>query len=90
MTKESLQLNVLISGGVAGAYERLLPEFQRMSGTKVTTVSGASSSPLCTRTNHAASPGRTRLSISAPRWRSTSARSYWLCKSSQNCGRLPK
>jgi hypothetical protein len=36
MTKESLQLNVLISGGFAGAYEQLLPEFQRMSGIKVT------------------------------------------------------
>jgi molybdate transport system substrate-binding protein len=37
-----LQLNVLISGGFAGAYEQLLPEFQRMSGIKVTTGSGAS------------------------------------------------
>jgi molybdate transport system substrate-binding protein len=42
MTKESAQLNVLISGGFAGAYEQLLPEFQRMSGIKVTTGSGAS------------------------------------------------
>ena len=42
MTKESLQLNVLISGGFAGAYERLLAEFQRMSGITVTTGSGAS------------------------------------------------
>ena len=42
MTKESLQLNVLISGGFAGAYEQLLPQFQRMSGLKVTTGSGAS------------------------------------------------
>jgi molybdate transport system substrate-binding protein len=42
MTKESLQLNVLISGGFAGAYEQLSPEFQRMSGIKVTTGSGAS------------------------------------------------
>jgi molybdate transport system substrate-binding protein len=42
MTKESLQLNALISGGFAGAYEQLLPEFQRMSGIKVTTGSGAS------------------------------------------------
>src|SRR5262247_2623954 len=38
----SAQLNVLISGGFAGAYEQLLPEFQRMSGIKVTTGSGAS------------------------------------------------
>src|SRR5262245_33930574 len=36
------QLNVLISGGFARAYEQLLPEFQRMSGIKVTTGSGAS------------------------------------------------
>src|SRR5580704_107297 len=42
MAKEPLQLNVLISGGFAGAYEQLLPEFQRMSGIKVTTGSGAS------------------------------------------------
>jgi molybdate transport system substrate-binding protein len=42
MTNESAQLNVLISGGFAGAYEQLLPEFQRMSGIQVTTGSGAS------------------------------------------------
>jgi molybdate transport system substrate-binding protein len=42
MTKQSLQLNVLISGGFAGAYEQLLPEFRRKSGIKVTTGSGAS------------------------------------------------
>jgi len=40
MTNEAAQLNVLISGGFAGAYEQLLPEFQRMSGIKVTTGSG--------------------------------------------------
>jgi molybdate transport system substrate-binding protein len=42
MTNESAQLNVLISGGFAGAYGELLPEFQRMSDIKVTTGSGAS------------------------------------------------
>jgi molybdate transport system substrate-binding protein len=42
MTNESAQLNVLISGGFAGAYEQLLSEFQRISGIKVTTGSGAS------------------------------------------------
>lgn len=35
-------LNVLISGGFSGAYKRLLPEFERRSGIKVTTGSGAS------------------------------------------------
>lgn len=35
-------LNVLISGGFAGAYEQLLPQFERTSGTKVTTRSGSS------------------------------------------------
>lgn len=35
-------LNVLISGGFSGAYEKLLPEFERTSGFKVTTGSGAS------------------------------------------------
>ena len=38
----STQLNVLISGGFNGAYEQLLPEFERTSGIKVTTGSGAS------------------------------------------------
>jgi molybdate transport system substrate-binding protein len=36
------QLNVLISGGFSGAYEQVLPEFERTSGIKVTTGSGAS------------------------------------------------
>jgi len=35
------QLNVLMSGGFSGAYEQLLPEFEKMSGIKVTTGSGA-------------------------------------------------
>ena len=38
----SAQLHVLISGGFSGAYEKLLPEFERTSGIKVTTGSGAS------------------------------------------------
>jgi molybdate transport system substrate-binding protein len=38
----SAQLNVLISGGFSGAYEQLLPEFERTSGIKVSTGSGAS------------------------------------------------
>jgi molybdate transport system substrate-binding protein len=36
------QLDVLMSGGFGGAYERLLPEFEKTSGVKVTTRSGAS------------------------------------------------
>ena len=35
-------MNVLISGGFSGAYEQLVPEFERTSGVKVTTRSGAS------------------------------------------------
>lgn len=35
-------MKVLISGGFSGAYEELLPEFERASGFKVTTGSGAS------------------------------------------------
>jgi molybdate transport system substrate-binding protein len=35
-------VNVLISGGFTGAYEQLLPEFERTSGINVTTRSGAS------------------------------------------------
>ncbi len=42
MTNKPTQLNVLISGGFSGAYERLLPEFRRTSGIEVTTGSGAS------------------------------------------------
>src|SRR6476469_8912337 len=38
----SAQLKILISGGFSGAYEKLLPEFERTSGIKVTTGSGAS------------------------------------------------
>jgi molybdate transport system substrate-binding protein len=40
MTTSSLR--VLISGGFGGAYEQLLPEFERASGIAVTTGSGAS------------------------------------------------
>jgi molybdate transport system substrate-binding protein len=38
----SAQLNVLISGGFSGAYEQLLPEFERTTGIKVATGSSAS------------------------------------------------
>ncbi|MGO8923819.1 MAG: substrate-binding domain-containing protein [Xanthobacteraceae bacterium] len=38
-------VNVLISGGFTGAYEQLLPEFERTSGIKVTTRSGTSQGP---------------------------------------------
>src|ERR1700760_2070251 len=36
------QVKVLMSGGFSGAYDQLLPEFERISGIKVTTGSGAS------------------------------------------------
>ena len=42
MTNESAQLNVPISGEFPGAYEQLLPEFQRIRGIKVTTGRGTS------------------------------------------------
>src|SRR5271170_8336935 len=42
MNAAATQLNVLMSGGFSGAYEQLLPEFERTSGIKVTTGSGAS------------------------------------------------
>ena len=38
----SAQLKVIISGGFSGAYEQLVPEFERTSGTKIETGSGAS------------------------------------------------
>ena len=41
-TGASAQVKVLISGGFSAAYERLLPEFERTSGIKVTTGSGSS------------------------------------------------
>jgi molybdate transport system substrate-binding protein len=42
MTNKPAHLDILISGGFSGAYERLLPEFTRASGISVTTGSGAS------------------------------------------------
>ncbi len=36
------QVKVMMSGGFSGAYDRLLPEFERTTGIKVTTGSGAS------------------------------------------------
>jgi molybdate transport system substrate-binding protein len=41
-TPAAAQLKVLISGGFTGAYQQLLPEFERTSDIKVTTGSGAS------------------------------------------------
>ena len=38
----SAQLQVIISGGFSGPYEKLLPQFQRTTGIKVETVSGSS------------------------------------------------
>jgi molybdate transport system substrate-binding protein len=38
----SAQLKVMISGGFSGPYEKLLPEFERTTGIKVTTSSGSS------------------------------------------------
>ena len=42
MTNEPAHLHVLVSGGFSGAYEELLPQFERASGIKITTGSGAS------------------------------------------------
>jgi molybdate transport system substrate-binding protein len=42
MANARAHLNVLISGGFSGAYERLLPEFEQTNSVKVTTGSGAS------------------------------------------------
>jgi molybdate transport system substrate-binding protein len=42
MTNAPVSLHVLISGGFQGAYERLLPDFERENGIKITTGSGAS------------------------------------------------
>jgi molybdate transport system substrate-binding protein len=36
------QMKVLISGGFSGAYQKLLPEFEQVTGIKVKTGSGAS------------------------------------------------
>lgn len=42
MTNGPAHLHVLISGGFAPAYEKLLPEFEKTTGIKITTGSGAS------------------------------------------------
>ena len=42
MTSEPAKVSVLMSGGFSGAYERLLPEFERSTGIGITTGSGAS------------------------------------------------
>lgn len=42
MPNEPARVSVLISGGFSGAYERLLPDFQRTTGIAVSTGSGAS------------------------------------------------
>jgi molybdate transport system substrate-binding protein len=46
------QLHVIISGGFSGAYEQLLPEFERSTGIKVVTGSGASQGPVRRRSRH--------------------------------------
>src|SRR5712671_6507042 len=38
----SAEVKVLMSGGFSGPYEKLLPEFERTTGIKVTTRSGSS------------------------------------------------
>jgi hypothetical protein len=73
MTNESTQLNVLISGGFAGAYEQLLPEFQRMSGgeqlvglapsTPATPCAGSSAIPRVAR----ARPGKVHILVKPTR-----------------------
>ena len=42
MSPAMAQVKVIISGGFSGPYEKLLPDFERTSGIKVTTGSGAS------------------------------------------------
>lgn len=42
MTSEPAKVSVLMSGGFSGAYERLVPDFERTTGISVTTGSGAS------------------------------------------------
>ncbi len=41
-TTAMAQLEVMISGGFQGPYNQMLPEFEKMTGIKVTTKSGAS------------------------------------------------
>ena len=36
------QLTVMISGGFSGPYQQMLPQFEKMTGVTVTTLSGAS------------------------------------------------
>ena len=70
----SAQLNVLMSGGFSGAYEQLLPEFERTSGIKVTTGSGASQGEgpqtifSTGRMSRSTSAGRSATTINWRRW----------------------
>ena len=41
-TTAMAQLTVMISGGFQGPYQQMLPQFEKMTGMKVTTLSGAS------------------------------------------------
>jgi len=62
----SAQLNVLISGGFSGAYERLLPEFERTSGIKVATgFAGSRAANDCraARPRRIAAPDRTEADL---------------------------
>ena len=41
-TSAMAQLTVMISGGFSGPYQKMLPQFEKMTGVTVTTLSGAS------------------------------------------------
>ncbi len=41
-TSAMAQLTVMISGGFSGPYQKMLPQFKKMTGVTVTTLSGAS------------------------------------------------
>ena len=41
-TSSMAQLTVMISGGFSGPYQKMLPQFEKMTGVTVTTLSGAS------------------------------------------------
>jgi molybdate transport system substrate-binding protein len=43
----SAQLNVLMSGGFSGAYEQLLPEFERTSGIRLGSIARITAPQHC-------------------------------------------
>jgi hypothetical protein len=60
-------LTVIISGGFSLAYHKILPAFERLTGTVVTTLSGASQEAARRLSSTSLRPAPTSMSSSCPR-----------------------